>query len=335
MHKIFKKIHLKDIAPKIKNCYVKLDLKFLKDLLMQASKSKIPSKNKEFAKKIGCKFNKNYKESLTIRNWIRGYRKLQISQLIKIMKYTNYSWVEVEKNILFLTARKDSGKVFIKFPIEINERFGCIIGHILGDGAIDKKYSQIFFSNSNKTLLEEFKDKMKSIFDVKPRIWIQKKNKFEEKTEWLKRVNDLNEILPNHCVGLFYPRICGALLHAIFGKFAYGQQKKITKELTFTSKNFRKSMIKAFFDDEGYVCPESRMIRLYQDNKRILYEFKKLLNSQDIQSNPIRHYTKRNQKRYYFNITGKENFKKFDESISFSSKHKNQRLRSLVSKYYP
>lgn len=324
---------LEELHSYLKNTHIKLNLEFLSNLLKDASKSEMPHKNIEFCNKIGCPINKTKKAGISIYNWKKGYKTIPFSRLIKIINLSNYSWKNIEKNLISMKAGIRKGEVYPKFPIKINEKLGSIVGHILGDGSIDKRFNSIFYSNTNIHLLKEFKDNMESIFGIKPRIWVQKRKiPFIEKSEWMKRVDNLNKVPKNHSVGLFYPKICADILHIICGEFAKGKNKKITKEIKNMNKDFQKGLIKSFFDDEGSVRSESYTIRFHQDNKIMLEEFKKLLKNFNINTNIVRSYSKKGKPRYYFNLTGFKEYYTFFNGIGCTSPKKKKEFKLLIKK---
>lgn len=325
-----KKVHLNDLIPYLENARVKLELNFLRKLFIEASGSLYPCKDKDFAQKLGCLYNDRHQVATAIRGWCEGKRTIPFSKLKTIIYLTNSSWIEVENKLTLIKAGRRRGQVYIKFPIKIDEKFGTIIGHILGDGSIDKKYSQVFFSNSNIELLTEFRNAMNKVFGIEPRIWIRTGNGFKTKNRWVNRVNDIRKKKDNQSVGLFYPRICGIILHAVFGVFANGRRKLITNEMKSSPNQFKRSLLRAFFDDESYVGVGSQQIRLPQDNNQILEDIRDLLREFDIMSNPIHFYIKGNKKRYYFNITHIKNYYQFYCKIGFTSSYKMKELEKLI-----
>ncbi len=325
-------VGLKDIHIKLAHTHVRLKLEFLNKILKDASKSDSPHRAIVFAKKIGVPINKTKKSATTVYGWMKGYRTIPMSKLSVIVGLSKYSWKDVENNLVSIKAGIKKGEVCPSFPIKINEELGSIVGHILGDGSIDKSNHTCFYSNSNISLLQEFIDYMDFIFGIKPRIWVQKRRSFEEKSEWLMRVNNLKEVPEKHPVGLFFPKICSDILYAICGKFAEGKNKKITKEIKSFNKSFKKGLIRGFFDDEGTVYDDSHTLRLFQDRKEILKDIKDLLEEFDIKSNVVRDYSKRNKLRYYFNITGYKGYMLFYRDIGCTHPKKKENLRLLVEK---
>lgn len=323
---------LKDLASQLSKTHVKLNLRFLNELLKDASKSKTPYKNKRFAERIGCPLNEVKQCSLTIYGWISGYRTVPFSKLIKIINLSNYSWGDIENNLISVKAGIRKGEVNPVFPIVIDGRVGSIIGHILGDGSIDKRFHSLFYSNSDIKLLKEFRLNMKFIFGIEPRIWVQEKKNFDEKTKWMKRVSSLNEIPEGHCVGLFYPKICSDMLYSICGKFAEGKNKEITKEIKKKNRDFKIGLIRSFYDDEGSISSQNYTLRLPQDRKDILEDIRQMLKEFNIFSNSVKSYNKRGKLRYYFNINGFENYSLFFNIIGATSPKKNKEFKLLISK---
>ncbi len=251
---------------------------------------------------------------------------------MKILRLANEDFSITHSHIVSIKAGQRGGEISPKFPINIDKQLGSIIGHVLGDGSIDLRYNQVFYSNSNKELLEEFDGFMFNIFGVRPRIWMQRKSTFEGKTRWEKRLNSVNELEAGKNCGLFYPTICGLILNSLFDNFAVGRNKKITNKIVGADKEFKKGLIKAFYDDEGSVDKRGGYIRLFQDRKDILEEFRSLLLQFGIEPGQIKSYVKRNKERYYFGIHRKSNFIRFQKEIGFTSSKKKDRLGVLCSR---
>lgn len=322
-------IHLSDLTSSLKHAHVKLDLAFLSKLLQSASKSEFPHRNQEFANFIGCPINKIKKSATTIKGWMTGYRTIPMSKLIKIVELSD-SWLDIENNFVSIKAGIRKGEVKPNFPIKIDEKIGSIVGHILGDGSIDIFNHNIFFSNSNAELLREFRNYMKEIFSIEPRIWIQKEANFGN-TQWLKRAENLDNLPLGNNVGLFYPKICTDILYVLFGKFAEGKVKKITLEIINCNLQFKKGLIRAFFDDEGSIRCDSHTVRFHQDNKELLEGIRLMLQDLGVNSHEIKSYTKRNKLRHYFNVTGFKEYYMFYNIIGCTSSKKAEEFELLIS----
>ena len=324
-------IHLNKIYKHLGRVHVEIDINFLKSLLVSASRSDSPHKDKIFISQLGKKINETTRTSPTIYGWLTGKRTIPLEKLVKISRISNHPWKQIEENIISLKSGKScKGQIYPKFPLKIDFKMGSLIGHILGDGSIDSKYQQVFYSNSNKKLLNEFLGNMKKVFGIKPRIWMQTPSTFEGKTKWDRRLNNIEELKEGRCCGLFYPSICGKIFNRIFNNFAVGTKKEITKVILNSNKDFKRGLMRAFYDDEGSIMKEGRSVRLYQDRKNILESFKSLLLEFKITSRKIKTYKKRDKKRYYLDIHRKSNFVQFEKEIGFTSSKKKERLKKLA-----
>lgn len=321
-------ISLTDLNNSLGYFHIKIDIDFLKNLLVEASNSAKPHYNKEFIDNLDMRFTKNKNSCLTIYSWLKGNKTIPLNKLVKIANLANKNWDEIQLKIISLKAGQNRGEINPNFPIKIDKKLGSIVGHILGDGSIDLTYQQLFFSNSNKELLREFEKYMEEIFRAKPRIWMQKKPDFGN-TEWDRRLNNIDEIIEGRNCGLYYPSACGLILNEIFKNFAIGKNKKVTEEILKTNKEFKKGLIRAFYDDEGNVRKKGGSIRLFQDRKDILETFRELLKEFGITSNEIKTYIKAKKERYYFDIFRKTNFIKFQDEIGFTSPKKGELLKEI------
>jgi len=324
-------VYLGDLSNALSHSHVKLNLTFLNELLKKASNSDLPHRNELFAKKISCPINKNKKSATTIYGWMKGDRTVPFAKLVKLVDLSDYTWNKIEGNLIYIKAGIRNGEINPNFPIKIDHKLGSIIGHILGDGSIDKRFHSVFYSNSNQELLKEFSGYMEDIFGIKPRIWVQDVPNYGH-TKWLKRVITFKDIPKGHNVGLFYPKICADILYELCGKFAEGGNKIITEKIKTLNMNFKISLVRAFFDDEGSVNSKNYTVRFHQDRKEILEEVIKMLKDCGISSNPIRAYTKGDKLRYYFNITSFNEYSKFYNFIGCTSSKKKREFILLIDK---
>jgi len=326
-----KELNFGELSASLKATHIQINLSFLEELLKDASKSASPHRDENFSKRIGCPINRNKKSALTIYGWMKGYRTIPLSKITKILELSKFSWEDIEKNLLTIKSGIRKGEISPKFPIKIDYKFGSIVGHILGDGSIDKRFHSLFYSNSNPELLKEFSYFMKEIFGISPRIWVQDLPKYGE-TRWLKKVESLNELPRGHNVGLFYPKICSDIIYASFGKFAEGKSKFITSQIKNANLDFKKGLVRAFFDDEGSVNSKSYTIRFHQDKKDILEDIIFILRELGINSNKVRFYEKRGKLRYYFNITRFKEYSNFYNNIGCTSSNKKKEFEILINK---
>jgi len=148
----------------------------------------------------------------------------------------------------------------------------------------------------------------------------------------MKRVSDLNYVPDGHNVGLFYPKICSDILYAICGTFAEGKSKKITPEIWNFNLEFKKGLIRAFFDDEGSVRSDNHTLRFHQDNRELLEQIRILIVELGVKPHSIKVYIKRNKQRHYFNINGFREYALFSQIIGCTSSSKKEELDLLINK---
>jgi len=318
-----KEVSILELAEKLEGVNVHINKDFLSHLLIGASGNQKPHCDFKFISKLRMKPTDKYLSN-TIYGWVKYGKSIPLKKLSILIKLSGVGVEEVERNINFISTGRT--KLLFCSPIKIDEKMGSIVGHVLGDGSIDKKYRQVFFSNSNKELLKEFANYMECIFNVKPRIWMQKDPEFGN-THWDKRLLSIDELADGRNGGLFYPTICGLILNVIFDNFAVGKDKEMTSKIIKSSKEFKRGLIRAFYDDESSVGKKN--IRLFQDKKDMLNIFRDILEEFDILASNVKCYIKRDKKRFYFDIFKKSNFLKFRNEIGFTSSQKNKKLNDL------
>jgi len=323
-------ISLAKLAPKLGKVHVKIDGLFLKELLTMASGDDCPHRNLKLINNLEVWVNPHKNYSPILYGWINYNKTIPLNKLIILSKLAKYPWNLIEQKIISIkSGSNNQGEVYPKLPFVMEFELGSIVGHILGDGSIDSRYQQVFYSNSDKSLLKEFSDYMVKIFEIKPRIWMQKRPDFG-KTKWDKRLDSIENLQDGRNCGLFYPSICGRILNGLFDNFALGFNKSLSNGILKHNLEFKRGLIKAFYGDEGSIMKGSNSIRLFQDRKEILKTFRKLLKEFKIDAGEIKKYMKRNKERYYFNIYKKSNFMKFSKEIGFTSLLKRERLNKLL-----
>ena len=121
-----KEVHLEDLIQHLDNVYVNLNLNFLKKLLINASGFQRPHLSKEFADVVKCRFNNKGKFCSSIQQWIKGKRNPSIYKIRLILALTNYSWKDVEKNIIRMKYGKRGSWIYVEFPIIIDANFALV-----------------------------------------------------------------------------------------------------------------------------------------------------------------------------------------------------------------
>jgi len=325
-------ITLNKVAEYHPELLVELKLDFLQFLLRKAANSMKPWLEEKFVEEIDFTFNKKAKSCPGLYQIFKGKKNFRLSVLRRLVCFCSLSWDLVEENLVSLKSGPRGSKVSPHFPITVDKRLGSIVGHVLGDGSIDSRYSQIFFTNSNPELIREFYYCMKEVFNVEPRIWTQVSGNFKTKSKWIKRLASIYDLPSNVQIGLFYPTVVAKILYSEFGIFAVGHKKFVP---TVSSEEFNSAMLRAFYDDEGNVNTSSQSLRVYQDNAKILEDMRSLLFVFGITSSPVHYYLKREKKRGYFSIHRLKNFKLFRDKIGFSSTSKLKDFDKLISSINP
>jgi hypothetical protein len=288
---------------------------------------------KNICKKIIERYNnyKNFSKLLNIpytslvnylfkrsRNTIRFY------QLYKICKKLDISNAEIEKNILFLRPKKYKN-FSLPFKIKSSEHLASLIGHVFGDGHIEKTY---FFSYTNKSkiLHKEILDNINYVFnyEISPSVTYHKAYSYS------------------------YPFIVGAVL-TLCGA-SLGDKKKVNFDIPewIKSGDFRikKNFLRALFDDEASIKLKSREIvfkmgkitEMEESLDNFLESIREMLVFFNIQPSSIRFDNKHESKigiktiQKAFGIYGQENFKKFKKFINFSHPQKRNILSLMIKK---
>ncbi len=319
---------LQDLVPKIGGFSLKLEPEFFRILLCDAARSERPWREKAFVEKTGYMYNSSVGGSSGLSLAFRQNRALKVATLAKILSRSQYSWNDVERHFCWMRAGRHDGTFKPSFPLELNDDLGLIAGHILGDGSIDGRYSQVFFTNSDVALIREFSAAMRRVFGVEPRVWIQRPD-YENGSKWICRITLAK--VPKHAqIGLFYPTGCGLLLRELLGDFAVGKMKTITPEIIASPSEFQRTLVRAFFDDEGSV-DLFRSLRFHNDNKQLLIHVQQVLQSFGIVSCPIRTYEHQGKTRCFFNVCSYRNFVIYEREIGVTSPAKKRKLSELLS----
>ena len=327
-------LHLFDIYEKFPNFFIKVETNFLQEVILSFSKTDKPWREKIIVQKLGFTFNETYNLSPGFYSIFMGKKVFRLDLVKLLIENSFFTWNDFEKNLILLRSGKRGLDIKLNFPLVYSRSLGLVVGHILGDGSIDKRYKQIMFTNSNNELIKEFYLAMKEIFPIEPRIWIQKSD--FPKTKWLGRKYDINDLKNQKGIqfNLFYPTFCGEILNYYLGDFAIGKNKQISSEIKNGNLEFKRNLIRAFFDSEGSV-DLYRSLRFNNDNIQVLEKLKEILLELGIESKPIRTYIKGGKTRAYFNICSYINIEKYFYSIGITSTIKNDKLIQYLKKVKP
>lgn len=135
-----------------------------------------------------------------------------------------------------------------------------IIGHLLGDGCIDKSFTPRY-KNTQRELITLFENYMKEVFGL-----------FAKNSENVS--NSQNSI--HDAFEIKFSSACGKILHKIFEKFSYGEEEKHVPSKIFEWPiELQLELISAIIDDDGSIF--KRRITIDQVEERLTNELVKLL----------------------------------------------------------
>lgn len=165
-------------------------------------------------------------------------------------------------------------------PVLVN-----LIAHTMFDGELRK--TDLIYHNSSVVLINNFKEKMKIIYDHEPKTYT----------------------MPNSVIRLAY-------FSVELANFLREKQEELLDKISTFNKDFQREFLKAFFNDEGCVTFQKkgnkRKIRGYQYNDEILFLVQELLRNFNIES-------KVDTKFHEIIISRRENLEKFAKEINFSA----------------
>ena len=237
-------------------------------------------------------------QQIPIRNlykWKEGNSGYPLSEVKKLLKLA-----KIKIDVISIKTQRDSKSIRnLKLPIKINERFASLLGHLFGDGGIDKQF-QLHYTTNDINNVGEVKNLVKTIFgDV-----------------------EFNEINYGNRVTLVYPKTLGIIVSHIT-EMSVGSKVDSDNRL---SKNILDKMnykmkiafIKTFYECDG----ETNNIAIVQGCKyldkppTILLQIKNLLEDLNFKSviikpSSIYKITNKTRRRWVLRIADKQEKNKF------------------------
>ncbi|MBU4350714.1 hypothetical protein L6250_04190 [Candidatus Parcubacteria bacterium] len=187
-----------------------------------------------------------------------------------------------EFNIKYRKGKCIPGRVVLK-PKNWNDDLIFLVAHFMFDGEINTH--SCIYNNRNESLINRVKFSMEKVFNLRPITW-------------------LNKHTGVHRISYHYVEL------ADYIKRRSQELKTYIKTASLKEKGI---FLKAFFDDEGSVHFEKRLVRGYQHNLDILRLVRKLLLDFSIEN-------KIDEKYNEIVIGRKENIVKFRDEINFSKR---------------
>ncbi len=196
-------------------------------------------------------------------------------------------------------APKINGKPVIN-NIDLDYDFGYFIGAYLAEGHSTKYFVSI--SNVNEEVLEKIR-------------------KFAEKLNLSYNEYDNNSgFAKSHDI-----RINSSVLSEFMSKFGiHSKEKKVADFVYGAKKEFVKGVIRGYFDGDGNVNPERKMIRVYSSSKRLIDDMALLLSRFNIFT------LKTTMKEQYGLIVPHRYAKAYYNEIGFTVPKKSEKLKKLV-----
>jgi replicative DNA helicase Mcm len=236
-------------------------------------------------------------------------------------------WITKNSSITTTPAKSLKTGEFFPIPSEIpiegrEQQFGILpykngpalcklLGYHITDGSYELnrgKKNGIQFCNTNKTLIEDYKQAIKSIFDIKAGI--------------TKRNNRLSVRVVSKRVVEFFNSLDKGLLEK-------GLFKKIPDSIMKCRKDDLALLLRAMFDGDGTVVNVKRggcKIGLVTENKYLAEQVSELLLRFGIISSIYK-----DKKVFRLDISSFENLVKFHNNIGFLSERKLRRLKDYIS----
>lgn len=206
-----------------------------------------------------------------INNYLHHVRRPSLKRFVNISNFlvnngkSEFNMVEVEKHVTKIKVNGHPISISPKFPMELNENLVRIIANIIGDGGITR-YHDLFYSNGDEILLNNFKKSMKNVFGCDASGQYGSGNR---KIVW-------------------YPRIVAKMLLEMFGLFSFGRAPKYIPNLIMESdEELKGKFLNSLYGDEGS-SPHCQ-VTIYQGARSVelLYQVKEILNEFNIKTNNI------------------------------------------------
>ncbi|MBU2616644.1 MAG: hypothetical protein KKB79_01530 [Nanoarchaeota archaeon] len=230
-------------------------------------------------------------------------------------------WIVKDGKIITLPAEKLRAGEFFPIPSEINinskpydkknDLLCKILGYHISDGCYELnrgKKTGIQFCNNDETLLNDYKNAIKSYFKIFP-IITKRKNQFSVRViskKVLEKIKSIDSDL-----------------------FEKGEIKKIPESVMQFPKENLKHLLRSLYDGDGSVSLQKRngcRVGFVSQNRLLEEQMADLLLRFGIQSSIFK-----DKNVWRLDISGQENLSKFLREISFLSQHKRQRLEKYCS----
>lgn len=189
-----------------------------------------------------------------------------------------------------------------------------LCGFLSGDGSVQDRYPhyEIDFYPDDKKVALIYRGIFRDLYNKKLVIRKQRRyfgNCFSLRVKYKKAFMHLKSL-------------------TTFGRLRWRVPRFVLKEYAL-----KKAWLRAFFDCEGYVNPNGKVIQIQTVNKAGLKQVKSMLNSLDINSNTYK-YERKNKNwntNYILCITG-NSIENFSSIVGFNHSRKSKMLKKLIFK---
>lgn len=195
--------------------------------------------------------------------------------------------------------------------MKITLELARILGHLYGDGCLDKN-GKMYYINKNQILISNF------VKDIKFSFGPDAKVSFYIRPDGVKRVYVEKKIADR--------------LRKEFEEIR--TRNKIPGKIKTSNVFIKPAFIQAIFDDEASVLwdkkSRSRRISFAIKNKEILIDIKKMLLEIGINTNRIRKHKTSYGQLWMFTISGQENLEQFVQKVNFLHPKKHLKIKKMV-----
>jgi len=249
-------------------------------------------------------------------NALRGIRDNQscnFAYLVKILRYCGLEDRELT-SIIEEVCPKNSSKT-CKIPWENSQKFGRLLGYLLAEGRLAESSNQIWFTNKEESIIENYESLFKSVFGVETSRKKYDKNAYDV---------------------LAYSKPAITLLQK-FGISKEGAAGKHIPDLFLrnTGEKELSGLIEGLYAGDGYVSWNA--IELTTKSSKLARDLQHILLRLEIQSRITRkEKTCTNNGKtgtyYQVNITGRFNVETFYEKVSIPHIDKQEKVKELTER---
>ena len=188
------------------------------------------------------------------------------------------------------------------------ERLAVIVGHIFGDGGIDKN-KFLHYCNTEEFLINEFQCAMEKVFNIEATTY------YHTESCGITRLR--------------YPRLFARILLCLFGEFSLGKDnKKITQQIEDMPLEWKAELLRVWYNDDGSV-PDSghyKCVAFKQKDKHLILWIQKTLKELNINSK-----LDKDGNRWHLRILNYLDMLKFKKRVGFSKGYRKQiRLEKII-----